>query len=71
MTSVSPSRITSPNHRLRATDLRERTSYTGVTENRREILILKKEFLRAATSPPPPKCCFAVVDVVKRGLCRL
>jgi hypothetical protein len=68
MTSASPSRITSPY--APPTDLQERTSSTGVIENRREIFILKKEFLRAATQLPP--CRFAVVvNVAKRGLCRL
>jgi hypothetical protein len=61
-TSASPSRITSPNLPLPLT--------YGVIENRREILILKKQFLRAATQLPP--CRFAVVvNVAKRGLCRL
>jgi hypothetical protein len=68
MTSASPSRITSPY--AQPTDLRERTSTTGVIGNRRVIFILKKQFLRAATQLPP--CRFSVVvSVAKRGLRRL
>jgi hypothetical protein len=50
------------------------TTLAGVVENRREIFILKKEFLRTATqlpSPPPPPAAFLLLTLQKRGLCRL